>query len=96
MTVTTGSAHDHAWLRVDDGCGGIPVEDIGKVFDMAFRGSSARSLNQPTDADPVGAGMGLAIARGLLDAQSGSIAVSNHGAGCRFEIRLPLAHSTPA
>lgn len=96
VTVTTGTATDHAWLRVDDGCGGIPAEDIEKVFDMAFRGSSARSLNQRADADPVGAGMGLAIARGLLDAQSGSIVVSNHGAGCRFEIRLPLARSTPA
>lgn len=96
VTVTTGTADDEAWLRVDDGCGGIPVDDIERVFELAFRGSSARSLNLQPDADPVGAGMGLAIARGLLDAQSGSIAVSNHGAGCRFEIRIPLAHEATA
>ncbi len=35
--------------------------------------------------------MGLAIARGLLDAQSGSIDVRNHDTGCQFEIRLPAA-----
>lgn len=91
VTVTTGSADDQAWLRVDDGCGGIPDEDIERVFDMAFRGSSARTSANRPEADPVGAGMGLAIARGLLTAQAGSIAVSNHGNGCRFEIRMPLA-----
>lgn len=91
VTVTTGSADHQAWVRVDDGCGGIPDEDIEKVFDMAFRGSSARTSGDRPEVDPVGAGMGLAIARGLLTAQSGSIAVSNHGQGCRFEIRMPLA-----
>lgn len=94
VTVTTGSADNQVWLRVDDGCGGIPAEDIDKVFDMAFRGSGARASHD-CEVDPVGAGMGLAIARGLLHAQAGSIAVVNHGSGCRFEIRLPRAEPAP-
>ena len=36
-------------------------------------------------------GLGLAIARGLVEAHRGRIAARNHGDGCRFEVRLPLA-----
>ena len=81
--VTDGG--DHAWLRVDDGCGGIPDEDLVRVFDVAFRGAAARTPGES------GGGLGLAIARGLVEAHHGRIAVRNVGAGCRFEVRLPLA-----
>ena len=40
--------------------------------------------------EPAGAGLGLAIARGLVEAHRGRIDASNHGPGCRFEVRLPL------
>jgi signal transduction histidine kinase len=77
---------DHAWLRVDDGCGGIPVDDLDRVFDVAFRGATAR-----TPSDSTRGGLGLAIARGLVEAHHGRISAHNVGAGCRFEVRLPLA-----
>jgi signal transduction histidine kinase len=35
--------------------------------------------------------LGLAIARGLVQAHHGDIAVTNQGQGCRFVVRLPLA-----
>ncbi len=38
-----------------------------------------------------GAGLGLSIALGIIEAQSGQIAVRNAGPGCQFLIRLPLA-----
>jgi Signal transduction histidine kinase len=38
-----------------------------------------------------GAGLGLSIARGIVEAHSGQIAVRNAGLGCQFLIRLPLA-----
>jgi signal transduction histidine kinase len=85
VRVSVGSDRAEVWLRVDDSCGGIPDHDLAKVFDMGYRGSEARG------SDGQGAGMGLAIARGLLDAQSGSIDVRNHDSGCQFEIRLPAA-----
>jgi signal transduction histidine kinase len=85
VTVSVGADAREVWLRVEDSCGGIPTDDLAKVFDMGYRGTTAR------ESDGQGAGMGLAIARGLLDAQSGSIDVRNHDAGCRFEIRLPAA-----
>ncbi|MFI6921353.1 sensor histidine kinase [Nonomuraea spiralis] len=74
-----------ACLSVADGCGGIPEEDLPRVFEVAFRGEAART---PT-ADG-GAGLGLAIAQGIVEAHDGMIGVVNEGPGCRFEIRLPL------
>ncbi|MEW9530853.1 sensor histidine kinase [Microbispora sp. NPDC049125] len=77
-----------ARLSVLDGCGGIPEEDLPRVFDVAFRGEDAR-----TPGPDRGAGLGLAIARGIVEAHDGEIGVANEGPGCRFEIRLPLAAS---
>jgi len=91
VTVSVGSNASEVWLRVDDTCGGIPADDLAKVFDMGYRGTSARESDQSIEAQ--GAGMGLAIARGLLDAQAGSIDVRNRDVGCQFEIRLPAARA---
>jgi len=53
---------------------------------VAFRGESART------PDPSGgAGLGLSIARGIVEAHSGQISVRNTGPGCQFLIKLPLA-----
>jgi signal transduction histidine kinase len=57
------------------------------VFDVGFRGETAR-----TPATGEGAGLGLSIARGIIQAHRGQIAVCNAGNGCQFVIRLPLAN----
>ncbi|MGH3919210.1 MAG: sensor histidine kinase [Pseudonocardiaceae bacterium] len=88
VVVAAGARDGQAWLRVDDACGGIPEHDLERVFDVAYRGNTART---PAPADESGAGLGLAIARGLVEAHSGRIEARNHGPGCRFEILLPLA-----
>jgi len=75
-----------ACVTVSDACGGIPPDDLPRVFDVAFRGESAR-----TPGPREGAGLGLSIARGIVEAHSGQIAVRNAGPGCQFLIRLPLA-----
>jgi hypothetical protein len=75
-----------ACVSVSDACGGIPPGDLPRVFDVAFRGESAR-----TPGPQEGAGLGLSIARGIVEAHSGQIAVRNAGLGCQFLIRLPLA-----
>ncbi|MET3805019.1 signal transduction histidine kinase [Nakamurella sp. UYEF19] len=87
VTVVAGTDGTEAWFAVQDSCGGIPEPDLPKVFDVAFRGAQARSPMP----DAAGAGLGLAIARGLVEAHGGRIAVENHGDGCRFEVRLPVA-----
>jgi signal transduction histidine kinase len=70
-------------ISVADECGGIPEADLGRVFEVAFRGDAARG------GDDRGGGLGLAIAKGLVEAHHGSIDVTNAGRGCRFTVRLP-------
>jgi signal transduction histidine kinase len=77
-----------AVLHVQDGCGGIPDEDLDRVFDVGFRGTAAR-----TPEDGSGAGLGLSIARALAQAHGGDLTVVNHGPGCRFTLSLPVAPS---
>jgi signal transduction histidine kinase len=92
VAVRAGAEGEEAWLRVDDGCGGIPEHELGRVFDVAFRGTVSRTPER-RDGHPAGAGLGLAIARGLVEAHRGRIEARNHGDGCRFEVHLPLAAS---
>ena len=76
-----------AYVSVADECGGIPEPVLGRVFDLAFRGEPARTPG--TDGDH--AGLGLAIARGIVEAHQGTITVRNAGSGCQFTVRLPLS-----
>jgi len=70
-------------LAVTDGCGGIPADDLDRVFDIGWRGDEQR-----TPAGK-GGGLGLAIARGVVESHDGRIAVSNVDGGCAFEVDLP-------
>jgi signal transduction histidine kinase len=90
VAVQIGVDGADAVLAVDDSCGGIPDADLARVFDVAFRGSTARTP-APSGEEQVGGGLGLAIAKGLVEAHQGRINAHNHGPGCRFEVRLPLA-----
>ncbi|WP_084469923.1 sensor histidine kinase [Jiangella gansuensis] len=83
VVIRAGRDDDGAVLQVIDECGGIPESDLDRVFDVAFRGDTARGR------DHGGGGLGLAIARGLVEAHAGSVEVANHEQGCRFTVRLP-------
>jgi signal transduction histidine kinase len=82
--IDAGRGRDDVWLAVSDSCGGIPEADLPRVFDVAFRGSRAR-----TPGAEGGGGLGLAIVRGLVEAQGGQVRAGNVRGGCRFEVRLP-------
>jgi signal transduction histidine kinase len=90
VSVQVGLEEDGAFVSVADECGGIPDEDLARVFDPAFRGERART---PGDG---GAGLGLAIARGIAEAHHGRITVRNRATGCCFTLRLPVAPSSAA
>ncbi|MEP6650007.1 MAG: HAMP domain-containing sensor histidine kinase [Lapillicoccus sp.] len=85
VIVTTRRGDDgRVEVAVADGCGGIPAPDLARVFDVGWRATPERGT--PDDA---GAGLGLAIAKGVIEAHAGSIAVENVDGGCRFGVRLP-------
>ena len=86
VEVLGGQEPGTATVSVSDSCGGIPAQHLPRVFDVGFRGETAR-----TAASGEGAGLGLSIARGIVQAHRGQIAVRNAGNGCQFVIRLPLA-----
>ena len=83
--VATGRDGRHAYLAVQDTCGGIPTAVMERVFDASYRAESAR-----TPRNDGGAGLGLAIARGFVEAHNGTITVGNVDGGCRFYVAIPL------
>jgi signal transduction histidine kinase len=92
VTVSGGQDQQGGWFSITDRCGGIPEEDLGRVFDVAFRGEAARTPRHHRDPDGVGGGgLGLAIVRGLVEAHKGAVAVENVDDGCQFVVRLPAA-----
>jgi signal transduction histidine kinase len=84
VQVEAGVDRSHAYVKVADECGGIPEADVERVFDAAFRGQAART---PSDGR---GGLGLAIARGIVEAHHGDISVHNGNGGCAFTVRLPM------
>lgn len=87
--IAAGHERDDVWLVVSDTCGGIPEEDLDRVFDVAFRGERARTPGAAGSGG--GGGLGLAIVRGLVEAHGGRVDVRNTSRGCQFEVRLPAA-----
>jgi signal transduction histidine kinase len=85
VVVTGRVAHDGLHLSVTDQGPGLNPAEIERVFDRFYRG-------QVSSPSTHGSGMGLAIARGLLDAAGGSVWAENvAGAGARFSLSVPAS-----
>lgn len=70
-------------LAVDDGGRGVPEADRKRIFEPFERGSNV--------GETAGAGLGLALASRLAQAQGGSLQwVPKTGAGARFVCQLPV------
>jgi signal transduction histidine kinase len=83
-------------LSVTDGCEGIPDDARDRLFDVGYRGTSARTPDSPLqDVHTSRAGLGLAIVKGIVEAHHGQVGVENVGTsaspapGCRFRVLLP-------
>jgi len=84
VEVRTRRVEDWVELSVRDECGGIPTEDLPRVFDLAWRGTHAR-----TPSAQSGGGLGLAIVKGIVEVHRGTVSVANADHGCSFRVRLP-------
>jgi two-component system OmpR family sensor kinase len=79
-----------AVIEVSDTGEGIPMEQLGRIFDRFARSDPGRSRRRG------GTGLGLAIAKAIVEAHGGSIEVrSMPGEGSTFTLRLPGFRSVP-
>ncbi|TFD52202.1 HAMP domain-containing histidine kinase [Cryobacterium sp. Hh7] len=79
-----------AIISVVDAAGGIPEEDLGRVFEAGWRASEPRTVSAwGTGGRSGGAGLGLAIVQGIAEAHHGLVTVTNVENGCRFDLLLP-------
>jgi signal transduction histidine kinase len=78
-----------ALIEVEDTGNGIAPDEVGRVFERFYRGS--RALEQE------GFGLGLSIAKRMVDVMGGEIGVDSEvGVGSTFWVRLPAAATVPS
>jgi len=79
---------EHVLISVQDNGRGLSTESLRKVFEMFYQGGESGVSN-------TGLGIGLTLAKKLVEMHGGSISVESPGAGMgsTFTVRLPLAQA---
>ncbi len=85
VTVTATVAHNKMTIAVSDTGTGVAPEHLPRLFDRFYRADAAR------DREHGGAGIGLSIAKALVEAHDGQIEAhsAGHGKGATFSVMLP-------
>ena len=81
ISVDTAIVGDQVEICVRDAGPGIPAEELPKIFDRFYVVDTARTQNST--------GLGLAIAKTLVESQKGSLLVSSSAdRGTTFKVKL--------
>lgn len=84
VRVAAGAERDRVRIEVEDEGPGVPAAERHRIFERFYRSDAARS------SDDGGAGLGLAIARWIVDLHGGDIRAENLSPrGCRMVVELP-------
>jgi signal transduction histidine kinase len=86
ITIRVETINGEAKIAIQDTGEGIESEHLPRIFDRFYRADRAR------DRDAGGAGLGLAIARALVETHGGHVAAKSDGRGCgsTFTVTLPI------
>lgn len=89
IEITVRSLGDRTTFAIGDRGPGVPAGERARLFDKLYRGEGARAL--------AGAGLGLAIARAVVEAHGGTIRVDDRvdGPGSVFEFSIPTSAEPP-
>jgi len=84
ITISAGSDGGKLWIKASDTGPGIQPDELKKIFEPFYRGQAGTQVDS-------GMGLGLSIAKNLVEAHGGNIQVdSRPGVGSTFTIWLPL------
>jgi len=82
---------DKAEVSVSDQGMGIKASDLPYIFNRFYRADTSRSKEKVE-----GYGLGLSIAKSILELNKGDISVSSHpGKGSKFTVKLPFLSENP-
>src|ERR1041385_8685445 len=84
LTLQTGESPEAVWVSVADTGGGIPEEQINRIFEPFYTTKKS------------GTGLGLMIVQRIVRAHGGRIVLESHvGSGTTFRLWLPLHEKKP-
>jgi two-component system sensor histidine kinase VicK len=91
ITIEGKEESDSVIISIQDTGPGIKKEALGRIFDKFYRGDDTVSRRK------TGSGLGLSIAKGIVEAHGGKIWVeSEDGKGSRFSFSLPKEYKADA
>lgn len=77
INITIICNNDDIMVRLSDNAGGIPQSILEGIFDFAVSGEKKKSM-----------GIGLNVAKAIIDKHGGDICVANENNGAVFEVSL--------
>lgn len=78
-------------IEIEDNGRGIPDGDLQRIFEKFYRGGNSGGGAQPGAEEVPGIGLGLNLAKVLIEGMNGEIAVeSSLGKGTKFSVCLPV------
>ncbi len=88
VLITAREMSERITINVVDESGGIPQEEISRIFDKYYQ------VNHPTGQNSPTTGLGLYTAKHIVEAHGGNLTVSSQmGSGTTFTISLPVEKS---
>ena len=83
---------DYVVIKIADNGRGIHAEDVPHLFERFYRGRATNQMTSRADSQDVsGIGLGLHLARELIEGMNGTISVESRlGAGSIFTVRLSV------